>query len=87
MTDETTAEYIASRDECAVAEVLRRYESGQLIRDVDRDTDVLIACQDRDELIRDMLLTINWAMHGAKVGCGKYQEYYSRCKELGVELR
>ena len=43
--------------------------------------------RDREALIKDMLLTINWTMNGAKVSHGKYQEYYDRTfEELGIKI-
>ena len=70
----------------SVVDLLRLYDAGRLVRDVDRDTDVLIACEDRDELIRDMMTTLGYALKFKGPG-SKYKSFCDRCRELGVELR
>jgi len=70
----------------SVVDLLRLYDAGRLLRDVDRDTDVLIACEDRDELIRDMMTTLGYALKFKGPG-SKYKSFCDRCRELGVELR
>ena len=42
------AAYVATWDTASVASILRKYSDGKLLRDADRDTDVAIACEERD---------------------------------------
>jgi len=41
--------------------------------------------EERDRLIRDMMLTLNFALKLKGPG-SKYQAFYDRCEEMGVEL-
>ena len=52
-TDDDAA-YIATWDTASVANILREYSDGKLLRDVDRDADVAIACEERDALINEL---------------------------------
>ena len=48
------AAYIATWDTASAASILRDYSDGKLLRDVDRDTDVAIACEERDTRIKEL---------------------------------
>lgn len=48
------AAYIATWDTKAAANVLRDYEDNKLLRDVDRDMDVMLACEKRDSRIKEL---------------------------------
>ena len=48
------AAYIATWDAASVANILRDYNDGRLLRDVDRDADVAIAVEERDERIVEL---------------------------------
>lgn len=79
-----------------VLPLLHAFEDGKLMRDVDCDTHVLLECQERDELIRDMFdAQVNGATcmnletgerfvfgHDAEVIDG----WKERMKALGIEV-
>ena len=48
------AAYVATWDTASVADILRKYSDGKLLRDSDRDTDVAIACEERDSRIKEL---------------------------------
>ena len=80
--------YIDEWHPASVAWLLQSYEHGALMRDCDLEAMVLIACEDRDALIRDMLSNMRCRRscadcpHEEDDGC----EYMRRALEIGVDV-
>lgn len=96
---EDAKDYIASWEEQSAAWVLEKYWNGELLRDVDRDMDILLACIERDEKIGELRELVRSLLPCYEfcecLECDNYDQSKMPCpdtdlvvraKELGVDV-